>query len=215
MATPARRRSRRRSKADELPVIFLAGGLGLGLFVIVAHWLLTHLLIFALLATAAAIAGGVGIKERARRREQQRQWAWQQAQIKAVRAAEIATDHQMNARQFEEAVAYLCERDGCTQVQVVGKAGDLGADVLATAPDGRRIVLQCKRYTLGNQVSGPDLQKFGGTCYAVHQAQAAAVVTTSGFTKQARQYAGHMRIGLWDNDALAGWASRTGPALWM
>lgn len=148
-------------------------------------------------------------RTRSRAAEQQRQ-----AAIYSARAREIASYHQMSPRQFEEAIGYLCQRDGCTSVQVVGKAGDLGADVIAITPDGRRLVIQCKRYTLGNQVSGPDLQKFGGTCYAVHQAGVAAVVTTSGFTKQARQYAGHMRIGLWGNDALAGWASRTGPAPW-
>lgn len=149
------------------------------------------------------------------RRQQQQALALQQAQIQAARAAEIATYHQFSAAEFEQAIAYLCQRDGCTSVQVVGGAGDLGADVIATTPDGRRLILQCKRYTPGHQVTGPDLQKFGGTCYSVHQAGVAAVVTTSGFTKQARQYAGHMRIGLWDNDALAGWASRTGPAPWM
>jgi restriction system protein len=51
---------------------------------------------------------------------------------------------------------------------------------------------------------GPALQKFGGTCYAVHRADIAAVVTTSGFTRQAREYAAAMRIALFDHDALAG-----------
>ncbi|MFI2213923.1 restriction endonuclease [Streptomyces sp. NPDC020141] len=47
---------------------------------------------------------------------------------------------------FEEAVAALCERDGCRDVEVNGGAGDLGADVTAIAPSGLRVVIQCKRY---------------------------------------------------------------------
>ncbi|MFC3586440.1 restriction endonuclease [Streptantibioticus rubrisoli] len=121
----------------------------------------------------------------------------------------------MSPRQFEEGIAYLCQRDGCTDVQVVGGRGDLGADVKAIAPDGRRIVIQCKRYGPSNKVGSGDMQKFGGTCYAWHRADIAALVTTSTFTKDAANYGRSMRIGLYDVDALAGWASRTGPAPWQ
>lgn len=138
-----------------------------------------------------------------------------EAEIYAARALAIESYHSMNAREFEESLAYLCRRDGCPEATVVGKAGDLGADVLAITPDGRRMVLQAKRYVAGNSVTGPALQKFGGTCYAVHRADIAAVVTTSGFTKQAREYAAAMRIALFDNDALAGWAARNGPPPWL
>ncbi|MFG1642245.1 restriction endonuclease [Amycolatopsis sp. NPDC049252] len=97
---------------------------------------------------------------------------------------------------------------------VTGRAGDLGADVVAFAPDGRKIVLQAKRFAVTHNVTGPDLQRFGGTCYTVHGARVAAVVTTSTFTKQAREYAAHHGIRLFDARGLAAWASRTGPAPW-
>lgn len=84
----------------------------------------------------------------------------------------------------------------------------------AITPDHRRLIGQAKRYGPGNLVTGPDLQKFGGTCYAVHAADIAAVITTSGFTRQAREYAAAMRIVLVDRDGLAGWAARNGPAPW-
>jgi restriction system protein len=138
-----------------------------------------------------------------------------QAAVYAQRAQAIETYHGMNARQFEEALAYLCQRDGCPQAAVTGKAGDLGADVVAITPDGRKLVIQAKRYVTGNSVTGPALQKFGGTCYAVHHADIAAVVTTSDFTKQARQYAAMMRITLFDANSLAGWAARNGPPPWL
>lgn len=135
--------------------------------------------------------------------------------IFALRAQEIESYYLMNPREFEHAVAYLCQRDGCLNVQVVGGAGDLGADVIATTPDGRRVVIQCKRYSPTNKVGSPDLQRFGGTCYSVHNAQVAVLVTTSTFTRQAIDYGTRQSIRLYDTTGLSAWASRTGPAPWM
>ncbi|MGW1468068.1 restriction endonuclease [Streptomyces sp. NPDC002308] len=115
---------------------------------------------------------------------------------------------------FEEAVADLCRRDGCRDVERVGGAGDLGADVLATAADGRRLVVQCKRYGPANKVGSQDLQRFGGTCYAVHGADAAIVVTTGEFTAPAVEYAAACGIVCVDADALAGWSGGTLPPPW-
>ncbi|MET9499864.1 restriction endonuclease [Streptomyces sp. NPDC006552] len=115
---------------------------------------------------------------------------------------------------FEAAVAGLCERDGCTDVEVVGGAGDLGADVLATAPDGRRVVVQCKQYGPTNKVGSQDLQRFGGTCWTVHGAQLAVVVTTSAFTVPAEEYADVCGIRLVDGEALTAWAQGAGPTPW-
>ncbi|MEU3554229.1 restriction endonuclease [Streptomyces fragilis] len=111
----------------------------------------------------------------------------------------------MDADEFEQAVAELCERDGCTGVEVVGGAGDLGADVLAVTPDGRRVVLQCKRYSATNKVGSQDLQRFGGTCFTVHEAHVAALVTTSDFTAPALEYAEQCGILCVDREALLAW----------
>ncbi|MEU6368613.1 restriction endonuclease [Streptomyces sp. NPDC046931] len=116
--------------------------------------------------------------------------------------------------EFEQAIAALCERDGCARVEVVGGAGDLGADVVATAPDGSRLVIQCKRYGEGNRVGSQDLQRFGGTCFTVHEADIAVVVTTSGFTAPARDYAEQCGIVCWDREDLEAWGGRTGPEPW-
>ncbi|MFD9975671.1 restriction endonuclease [Streptomyces sp. NPDC059017] len=120
----------------------------------------------------------------------------------------------MDAEAFELAIADLCERDGCTDVEVVGGSGDLGADVLAVAPDGRRVVIQCKRYGPVNKVGSQDMQRFGGTCFAVHQADVAAVVTTGGFTGPAVDYAEQCGILCLDQSALTAWADGTSPAPW-
>lgn len=141
----------------------------------IADWqVMIALAIFAAVFTAIIMAVRAQAEDRRR-----------QAEIYAARAREIASYHAMNSREFEHSIAYLCQRDGCTNVQVVGGRGDLGADVKATAPDGRLIVIQCKRYSHTNKVGSGDMQKFGGTCYSVHGAQVAALVTTSTFTRQA------------------------------
>ncbi|EMF00945.1 restriction endonuclease [Streptomyces mobaraensis NBRC 13819 = DSM 40847] len=120
----------------------------------------------------------------------------------------------MDAAEFERAIADLCARDGCTDVQVVGGAGDLGADVLATTPDGRRLVVQCKRYGPDHKVGSQDLQRFGGTCFTIHGAHIAALVTTSDFTGPALEYAARGGILCLDARALAAWSDGGAPPPW-
>ncbi|MFI8219596.1 restriction endonuclease [Streptomyces sp. NPDC085932] len=120
----------------------------------------------------------------------------------------------LTPEEFEEAVAALCECDGCSAVEVVGGAGDLGADVLALTPDGRRIVIQCKYYDVSHRVGSQDLQRFGGTCFTVHEADVAALVTTSDFTAPALEYAEQCGIVCVDGEALRAWTDGTGPSPW-
>ncbi|MFV0131890.1 restriction endonuclease [Streptomyces sp. HMX87] len=137
----------------------------------------------------------------------------------AVETTAVLDYAALSADAFEQAIADLCVRDGCSQVEVVGGAGDLGADVLALAPDGRRLVIQCKRYDDENKVGSQELQRFGGTCYTVHEADLAAVVTTSDFTAPAEEYAeqcgivcvNHRFLSAWRDGLLAGpWAVEPG-----
>ncbi|MET9324442.1 restriction endonuclease [Streptomyces sp. NPDC003038] len=120
----------------------------------------------------------------------------------------------VDADGFEHTVAALCVRDGCPRVEVVGGAGDLGADVIATTPDGLRVVLQCKHYGDGNRVGSQDLQRFGGTCFAVHEADVAVVVTTSSFTAPAAEYAATCGIVCVDGDGLAAWTDLRAAPPW-
>ncbi|MGW0788705.1 restriction endonuclease [Streptomyces sp. NPDC002911] len=128
-----------------------------------------------------------------------------------VRSVDYAA---MDPYDFEEAVAALCRRDGCLDVEVVGGAGDLGADVIAGTPDGRRLVVQCKRYTSDNKVGSQELQRFGGTCYAVHGAEVAVVVTTGDFTGPALEYAGQCGIVCVGLDELTAWSEGAARPPW-
>ncbi|MFJ6550836.1 restriction endonuclease [Streptomyces luteogriseus] len=120
----------------------------------------------------------------------------------------------LTPEEFEEAIAALCERDGCSGVEVVGGAGDLGADVVAVTPDGRRIVVQCKHYDESHRVGSQDLQRFGGTCFTVHEADVAVLVSTSDFTAPALEYAQQCGILCVNGETLEAWTGGTGPRPW-
>lgn len=214
MATPARRRRNQTATGPLLIVFVFAALMVFVVFVTAMRWLANNPVIGMLALAAAVAAAAAVISSRRRSAEQRRIYAHQQAEIQAAQSMEISRYHAMGAREFEDAIAYLCHRDGCTDARRVGGAGDLGKDVTAVAPDGRRIVIQCKRYGPTTKVGSQDAQRFGGTCYAVHGAQVAAIVTTSVFTRPAANYAVQQGIRLFDEQALAAWATRTGPAPW-
>ena len=105
----------------------------------------------------------------------------------------------LSPRAFEQFVAELFERRGY-KVEVRGRAGDLGVDLVLMAPDGRRAVVQCKRYR--HQV-GPDIiRELFGTM--VHErAFHGFLVTTAEISEAARQWAADKPMTLIDGAALS------------
>jgi len=67
-------------------------------------------------------------------------------------------------------------------------------------------VIQCKRYSEDNKVGSQDLQRFGGTCFTVHDADVALVVTTGDFTAPAEEYAEQCGIVCVNGAALLAWS---------
>lgn len=124
-------------------------------------------------------------------------------------ARSLAAVDAMDGTGFEHHVAALCERDGCTQVQVSGGAGDLGADITARLPNGRFMVIQCKRYAPDRSVGSPDMQRFVGTARPVHHADVAVFVASCRFTGPARDLARGQRIVPVDRDLLGLWMTGT------
>ncbi|GAA2031126.1 hypothetical protein GCM10009839_33750 [Catenulispora yoronensis] len=124
----------------------------------------------------------------------------------AARHQNLAAIDAMSGGEFERFIAGLCHRDGFVVQQHNGGAGDLGADVVADAPDGRRIVIQCKRYKPGNPVPSPDIQRFLGTARTIHEADVPVFVTTAWrFTKQSRELGASQQVILIDRDLLSHW----------
>ncbi|MEU9802779.1 restriction endonuclease [Streptomyces sp. NPDC051000] len=163
------------------------------------------LVVLALLA-----AGGVTWKLVAagrREAEAEKLRLAEQARIHAVLSMEAVWS--LGPTEFEDHIADLCRRDGCTEVRRVGAANDLGADVIGRLPDGRKIVVQCKRYAKHRTVGSPDLQKFNGTVRDEHGADVPLFVASCKFTKQARAFAARHGLVLFDVDLLGFWNSGT------
>jgi restriction system protein len=184
-------RSRRKAIEDRTYLVVLV----LGAIYLASNWLFQHsnlALPLLLLFTCLVVVGlALLVWLKSRRRARLRFHAESLAELLAL-----------TPTQFEIAVADLLTSLGYKKVKVLGKSGDLMADITAQDPNGKRIICQCKRYQPGLSVSSPEIQKFIGMAFAHHGAQGAIYVTTSNFTAPARALAANHRISLWDGPAL-------------
>ncbi|MFF7736552.1 restriction endonuclease [Streptomyces sp. NPDC007984] len=211
---PARRRTRRPSKRQQqkdsqLIAFAVVAAAVIGLVVMVVNWLLAHWWVLLIALVLAALAG---IGWLSSRRQQAR---WEAVRAQGLRYALSQLDALHHAK-FEEAVRDLMRRDGCQDAQRVGGGGDLGADVKATDPLGRRWVIQCKHRrngARGSAVGTPDLQVLNGTARPVHGADVAVIVTNGRVTGPAVTLAKQQRLHVVDRQTLAVWASGSRP-LW-
>nr|WSZ21154.1 restriction endonuclease [Streptomyces canus] len=115
----------------------------------------------------------------------------------------------MDHRQFEHAIAALAREDhNVTYARQVGQANDRGADVLIQVR-GRRILIQAKHYQPGNNVGSETIQITNGVYRDIHHCDAAIIVTTAGFTRDAITTNTLLRapIRLVDGHALTTWAN--------
>ncbi|MFF1947672.1 restriction endonuclease [Kitasatospora herbaricolor] len=145
---------------------------------------------------------GNALQEQAERLRKQKAQQSEQARQQAIQSGIF---DRMDSQTFEEAIATLLRRDGHHHVDRSGKAGDLGADVTAITKLGSKIVVQCKRYDQRRPVGSPDVQRFAGTCFAVHRADLALLVTTSSFTPAAASLANRIGILLLNGDQVRQW----------
>lgn len=137
-------------------------------------------------------------------RDRDRQWRERDA-VRAGHRTLVEADT-MTGTQFEELVAELCRRDGCTAVRRVGGAGDNGADVVGRLPDGRAMIIQCKRYAPSRAVASRDLRDLLGS--RVHfGADLAICVTTARFSRPARDFAAQNAIATMHRDHVGLWNS--------
>lgn len=210
---PARRRPRRpgrRRRGDERLIgLLVVAALVVGLVVVVVNWLLVHWWVLIVVGGLVVVAG-------AGRLYQMRQAArWEAVRVQGLRYALPELDA-LHHSQFEDAVRELMRRDGCPNAVRVGGGGDLGADVKATDPYGRRWVIQCKHRRdglAGSAVGTPDLQVLNGTARQIHGADVAVIVTNGRVTAPAVTFARQQRLHVVDRHTLAAWASGSRP-LW-
>ncbi|MGW1016466.1 restriction endonuclease [Streptomyces niveus] len=200
---------RRRRANDRLIVLLVAAALAVALLVAVVNWLLAHWWILVVIGALAVLAGGGWFHQR-------RQAArWEAVRVRGLRYGLDQLDA-LHHSQFEDAVRELMRRDGCPNAVRVGGGGDLGADVKATDPYGRRWVIQCKHRRAGlagSAVGTPDLQVLNGTARQIHGADIAVIVTNGRVTAPAVAFAEQQRLHVVDRHTLAAWASGSRP-LW-
>lgn len=103
---------------------------------------------------------------------------------------------------FEAFVGELFRAMGYSKIGLMGGSGDRGVDVAAEDPEGNSVVIQCKRY-IGN-VSAEAVQRLHSFAVS-RKAKRKIVVTTSGFTKQAKEEASNTATELVDGDTLNAW----------
>ncbi|KES08438.1 restriction endonuclease [Streptomyces toyocaensis] len=210
---PARRRTRRAGRKQQrdaqLTALAVAATAGVGLAVMVAKWLVAHGWVLMVLLALAVLVGAGRLHTR---RQQAR---WEAVRARGLRYGLPQLDALHHTR-FEDAVRDLMRRDGCQDAQRVGGRGDLGADVKATDPFGRRWVIQCKHRrngASGAAVGTPELQVLNGTARQVHGADVAVIVTNGRVTGPAVTFAKEQRLHVVDRQTLAVWASSSRP-LW-
>jgi restriction system protein len=122
-------------------------------------------------------------------------------------AGVMAAMDAMSGRKFEEHVATLLRRDGCTDVVVRGGRGDRGIDITALTADGRRLVVQCKRFAPYLSITSPDVQKFIGAAKVLHCAEVALYVATCPFTPDALNIATESGITAVHRGLLEEWSA--------
>jgi HJR/Mrr/RecB family endonuclease len=109
----------------------------------------------------------------------------------------------LTPRQFERSIALLLRDLGYRNVRHIGGSGDLCADVVAVAPDGMDIVVQCKRHAPGSTIGSPEIQKFIGMMTVHHRVPRGIFVTTAEFSGPAIDLARQHPITLWDGRHLS------------
>ncbi|MFC4328101.1 restriction endonuclease [Streptomyces andamanensis] len=202
----ARRRSQRLKKRTRTQLQSWGAVVALATVVWAAgHWSVVWPVLVAMVAAAVAGAAGWALW-RAHRSAVGRDRAWRAQEEARARELSMTEVDALSWQEFETYVAELCRRDGCTKVVVSGKSGDLGADVVGYLADGRKLVVQCKKYAPHRSVSSQDMQKFVGTARLEHGADVALFVTTCRtFTKAALGLALRQDIVALHRDLLGSW----------
>lgn len=171
------------------------------LLVTVARFVERHPVWAGLIGAGLAVGGIAALRLWFRARSRRR--VTEQEMTRSI----VVTDA-MPGDQFERWVGALLTRSGFTGVEVCGRAADRGADVIGYTPDGRRVVVQCKRQNWDNPVGSAAVQRFAGTCRTIHRGELCMIVTNGRFTTgDGLRLAQELDIVLVDRSALAAWAA--------
>lgn len=109
----------------------------------------------------------------------------------------------MDPLQFEHFVADVWEYLGWN-TRVVGEPGDRGIDVIATTEDGKKQLIQAKRYGPNTTVGSPEVQQYAALRLQEDGVDRVTIVTTGEFSRQAEDMAPDLEVLLVDGEDLLG-----------
>ena len=118
------------------------------------------------------------------------------AQLKAIL-------QQMDPYDFEHFVADLWERIGW-KTTVSTASADKGVDITArkSQPYEQLLLIQAKRYGPNTTVGSPDVQQYASLRHQFENVDKVLIVTTNGYSRQAREIAEDLNVKLIDGDGL-------------
>lgn len=204
-ARRGRRSAARRRRTARIKTALAGGALLLGLMLVFWSAIWLYLIVISAVLGVGALGVWLWRTDRTIRRQDRR---WREGdRISAGRRTLIEVDA-MAGDDFEEFVADLCRRDGCTDIRRVGRTGDHGVDITGRLPDGRRMIIQCKRYAPKSVIAEREMRDLLGA--KTHSSAAVALfVTTTRFSAPSLRYAAQNgliaihrdHLGLWNNGA--------------
>jgi len=110
---------------------------------------------------------------------------------------------QMDPYEFEHFVADLWERMGW-ETTVSTASADKGVDITArkSSPYEQLLLIQAKRYGPNSTVGSPDVQQYASLRQQFENVDKVLIVTTNGYSRQAREIAEDLNVKLIDGDGL-------------
>jgi hypothetical protein len=107
----------------------------------------------------------------------------------------------MDPYEFEHLIADLWEEMGF-QTEVIQQSQDKGIDIRATNQLGQKHLIQVKRHGPNSVVGDPKIREYAGLYRQENGVDEVYVVTTNGFTSQARDTADSVGVELVDDERL-------------
>lgn len=116
----------------------------------------------------------------------------------------IAVLQQMDPYEFEHFVADLWERMGW-ETEVSSASADKGVDIIArkSVPYDQMLLIQAKRYGPNSTVGSPDVQQYASLRHQYNGVDKVLIVTTNGYSRQAKEIAAQLNVKLIDGEGLA------------
>jgi len=110
---------------------------------------------------------------------------------------------QMDPYEFEHFVADIWERMGW-ETEVSSASADKGVDIIArkSRPYDQLVLIQAKRYGPNSTVGSPDVQQYASLRQQYDGVDKVLIVTTNGYSRQAREIAKDLNVKLIDGDGL-------------